>query len=154
MRNSIFLEAADILSMSTCAIYFIPLTTYIITHNLRYLWVTLGLGLTTILSESLKPLFLGISPRPHGAFNCNALCNDGPQGGRSGMPSSHSATVAFFATFYILETQSITIRLALLIYIIAVMASRYIKNCHTIPQIIGGALLGTCLSLQMRAILS
>jgi membrane-associated phospholipid phosphatase len=154
MRNSIVLSAADILSISSGVTYIIPFTTYIITQNPRYLWAALGLALTTVLSEGLKPLFVDISPRPRGAFNCNALCNDGAQAGRSGMPSSHSATVAFFGTFYVFETQSTSIRLALLIYVGAVMASRYIKNCHTIPQIIVGALLGTFLSIKMQSILT
>ena len=148
-----FLWAADIISMSVGITYFIPLCAYIITHNPGHLWVSSGLGLTTAISESLKPVFASWSPRPHTALNCNALCNDGPQGGRPGMPSSHSATVIFFSTYYILESESIYLHTFLLGYSAAVMAARHMKHCHTVPQIIGGAALGMSLSLQMRALL-
>jgi membrane-associated phospholipid phosphatase len=78
--------------------------------------------------------------------NCNFLCDDGNQAGRPGMPSSHSAEVAFFSGFYYHQTTNPIIRSLLVIYAGLVMLSRYVKKCHTINQIGVGALLGTGLS--------
>jgi membrane-associated phospholipid phosphatase len=66
------------------------------------------------------------------------------------MPSSHSATVAFFSSFYFQETNSIIIKVLLIGYAGIVMMSRWIKSCHSIAQIIGGAALGVSLSLLVR----
>jgi membrane-associated phospholipid phosphatase len=132
--------------MSVGFTYFIPLILYIVSTNKTHLGAFVGLGLTTIISESLKPFFAKVSPRPIGAKDCNLLCNDGPQRGRPGMPSSHSATVVFFASFYYHETNNITIKATLIGYAISVMISRYVKKCHTVAQIIGGGLLGLSLS--------
>jgi membrane-associated phospholipid phosphatase len=148
MQNRIYL--ADALSVSTGLTYLAPLILFIMTNNPIHIKAFIGIGSTTIISESLKPFFSKLSPRPSQALNCNLLCNDGPQGGRSGMPSSHSATVAFLTGFYISEIDSIIGKLFLVGYAILVMASRYVKNCHTIPQIIIGALLGFSLSLLVR----
>ena len=148
MRNAISL--ADALSISTGLIYLVPLILFTITNNPLHLKAFVGIGSTTIISESLKPFFLRLSPRPSQALNCNLLCNDGPQGGRPGMPSSHSASVAFFAGFYISEIDNTIGQLFLVGYAILVMASRYVKKCHTILQIIGGALLGLSLSRLVR----
>jgi membrane-associated phospholipid phosphatase len=148
MRNLIPL--ADALSVSTGLTYLVPLILFIVTNNPLHLKAFVGIGSTTIISESLKPFFSRLSPRPNQALNCNLLCNDGPQGGRPGMPSSHSASVVFFTSFYISEIDNIVGQLFLIGYAILVMASRYVKKCHTISQIIGGALLGLSLSHLVR----
>ena len=62
------------------------------------------------------------------------------------MPSSHSAEVVFFSAFYIQQTNNIIIKICLVVYAGLVMLSRYIKRCHTINQIVAGALLGLSLS--------
>jgi membrane-associated phospholipid phosphatase len=62
------------------------------------------------------------------------------------MPSSHSSSVAFFSGFYYQQTDNKFIKGGLIIYAGLVMISRYLKKCHTISQIIVGALLGVSLS--------
>ena len=140
----------DLLSMSVGILYLIPLIFYIQNPNLIHLKAFIGVGGTTIISESIKYVLGKISPRPQGAKNCNLLCNDGNQSGQPGMPSSHSATVAFFSSFYFQETNSIIIKVLLIGYAGIVMMSRWIKSCHSIAQIIGGAALGVSLSLLVR----
>lgn len=62
------------------------------------------------------------------------------------MPSSHSATVVFLTGYYLKYTNNTLLNMLFIEYAFAVMASRYVKRCHTIPQIISGALLGLSLS--------
>lgn len=144
------MNVTDLISMSVGILYLIPLVFYFIAHDPIHLMAFIGTGATTIISESIKYVLGKVSPRPEGAKNCNLLCNDGNQSGQPGMPSSHSATVAFFSAFYFQETNNIWIKTILVGYAGLVMASRYMKRCHTINQIIGGAILGVSLSLLVR----
>ncbi len=137
---------ADYISISVGFTYIIPLIIYIPTGDPTHIKGFIGVGLTAIISESLKPFFAKCSPRPFAANNCNLLCNDGHQGGRPGMPSSHSATVVFLTGYYLKYTNNTLLNMLFIEYAFAVMASRYVKRCHTIPQIISGALLGLSLS--------
>lgn len=133
--------------MSAGLLYVIPIILYMFTRNFIHIKAFFGTAGTTIISETLKYFFIGkASPRPTGAKDCNLFCNDGNQAGQPGMPSSHSAEVAFFAGFYYNETQNPIVRAILVIYAGLVMMSRYIKRCHTINQIGIGALLGLSLS--------
>ena len=139
---------SDIVSMSAGLLYVIPFALFYITGNNIHFRAFLGVAATTLISETLKyNVFNKISTRPQGATNCNALCNDGNQSGRPGMPSSHSAQVAFFTSFYFQQTENVAIRCVLILYLVGVMASRYIKRCHTLGQIVGGGVLGFILSL-------
>ena len=137
----------DFLSKSVILIYIIPFILYVITGNNIHFKGFLGVAGTTIITETIKYFFIGKSnPRPAGAKDCNLLCNDGNQSGKPGMPSSHSSSVAFFSGFYYQQTDNKFIKGGLIIYAGLVMISRYLKKCHTISQIIVGALLGVSLS--------
>lgn len=137
----------DAVSMSAGLLYSIPLVLYYITGDIIQFKGFIGMIGTTAISEGLKRIFIkDASPRPNGALNCNLLCNDGNQSGRPGMPSSHSAQVAFFAGFYIQQTHNLVLKIGLVLYAITMMLSRYLKRCHTINQIVVGGVLGVCLS--------
>ncbi len=141
----------NILSGSILIIYILPFILYIITGQYIHLKAFLAVSGTTLISEAIKFFLIGkTSPRPQGAKDCDLLCNDGDQSGKPGMPSSHSASVAFFSGFYYYQTNNKFIRIALLIYPGFVMLSRYWKRCHTISQIGVGALLGLSLSIVVR----
>ena len=128
-------------------LYIIPFVLYIFTGNYIHFKAFLGTAGTTIISEAIKYFIIGkASPRPQGAKNCNLLCNDGNQSGQPGMPSGHSSEVAFFSGYYYQQTTNPFIRGALILYAGLIMVSRYIKRCHTINQIVVGALLGLGLS--------
>lgn len=132
----------DIISSSTILLYIIPIIAFINTHNVVHIIGLLGLIGTVGLSEFIKYYIIGNkNPRPSGASNCNLLCNDGNQGGRPGMPSSHSATIGFLIGFYYQQTNN-TIQIGILIYGALVLLSRYIKQCHTFEQIVVGTLFG------------
>jgi len=141
------MNVLDTISMSVISLYIIPFLLYIFTGNYIHLKAFLGIIGTTIISETIKYFFIGeASPRPQGARDCNLMCNDGNQSGQPGMPSSHSSEVAFFSGFYYQQTTNPIIRSLLVGYSGLVMISRYIKRCHTINQIVAGALLGLSLS--------
>jgi acid phosphatase family membrane protein YuiD len=141
------MNTQDIISSSVIVLYIIPISLYYISGNIIHLKAFIGTAATPFISEFIKLFIIkDKSPRPIGARNCNVLCNDGNQSGQPGMPSSHSAQVAFFTGFYYQNTNNITLRICLIIYSGLVMVSRYIKRCHTINQIVTGAFLGVCLS--------
>jgi membrane-associated phospholipid phosphatase len=141
------MNTLDLASMSILLAYIIPPILFIYTKNTIHLKAFIGLLGTSTISESIKyNLIKDKSPRPFGATNCNLFCNDGNQAGRPGMPSSHSAEAAFILGYYSQMTNNKYIRLSLLFYAASIMLSRYLKNCHSIPQIVVGTLLGLFLS--------
>jgi membrane-associated phospholipid phosphatase len=141
------MDISDLLSISVGGLYLLTTGLYYITGNIIHIKALFGLAGTTIISETIKQVFIkNTSVRPRGASNCNLLCNDGNQAGRPGMPSSHSAGAAFFAGYYFQFTQNPIIKLSLITYAILVMYSRYVKKCHTLSQVIVGAILGLSLS--------
>lgn len=141
------MNVPDVLSKSVILIYVIPLVLFLVTGNQVHFKGFLGVAGTTIISETLKFFFIGkTSPRPEGAKDCNLLCNDGNQSGKPGMPSSHSASAAFFSGFYYQQTENKYVRTVLVIYTGLVMLSRYLKRCHSISQVLVGAFLGVSLS--------
>ena len=137
----------NLTSMSVLLGYIILPVLFVITKNMIHIKAFIGLFGTSIISETIKYNLIGdLSPRPFGATDCNLLCNDGNQAGKPGMPSSHSAEVAFILGYYSQITDNKYIRLSLLFYAAAVMLSRYLKNCHSIPQIMVGTVLGLFIS--------
>jgi membrane-associated phospholipid phosphatase len=141
------MNITNALSASVILLYVIPFVLYLYTGNPIHFRAFLGASTTTIVSEGIKYLFIGNkSPRPKGAKDCDLLCKDGNQEGRPGMPSSHSALVAYFSGFYYQQTNNVIVRTFLVLYAGLVMMSRYVKRCHTINQIIVGSILGLSLS--------
>lgn len=138
----------DLLSVSVSLLYAVPWIRYAMTNNLQELRAFWGMIGTVVLNETLKHAVIGkASPRPAQATNCNLWANDGPQGGRPGMPSGHSAHVSFFTGYY-LQTLAPSLWTWLLIsYALLVMFSRWTKSCHSLPQILSGSALGFLLSV-------
>jgi len=141
----------DLISTSVVLLYIMPVVGYMISGNIIHIKAFIGLFATLGLGEAIKhDVIKEASPRPKGAYNCNLWCNDGAQEGKPGMPSGHSSQVTFFASFYYDQTNNVWIRAGLIGYAILVMISRYVKRCHTIPQIVTGALLGWAMSRCAR----
>lgn len=141
------MQLMNIISGSIGLVFIVPFVLYYITGNRIHFRAFLGASGTAILSETLKYFFIrDASPRPKGAKDCDLLCSDGNQAGRPGMPSSHSAEVLFFSSFYYQQTTNPIIKSILIMYALLVMLSRYVKKCHTINQIVIGAGLGASMS--------
>ena len=141
------MDLLNIISFSVIIVYIIPLALFLYTRQVIHLFGLTGVYGTMAISEFIKYYIIqDASPRPKGAMNCNLACDDGNQEGKPGMPSSHSAEVAFFSSFYYQQTTNPIIRGILIVYALLVMASRYLKRCHTFNQIGVGAILGITLS--------
>jgi membrane-associated phospholipid phosphatase len=147
---------SDLVSASVIGLYLHPWWRYAQSWNISDLAPFFGMMVTVLVNESLKHLVIGeSSPRPPQARDCNLWVNDGPQGGRPGAPSGHSAQVAFFAAFALRDPWwSPVQRVALVVYALAVMASRWVKHCHTLGQIVSGAGLGTVMAVLVDRVLS
>lgn len=141
----------DLISLSAALLYVVPVIGYVLSGNFIHIKAILGLFVTMGLGESIKYYIIkDLSPRPKGAYDCNLWCNDGVQEGKPGMPSGHSSQATFFASFYYDQTNNEWIRSSLILYALLVMTSRYLKRCHTLPQIATGALLGWSMSRCVR----
>lgn len=137
------MNVQDLISTTIILLYGITFMMYLITGNVYHIIVAIGLWGTAGISEFIKHhIIKTYSPRPEGAFNCNVLCTDGSQAGKPGMPSSHAAASIFFVIMYWKYTKNPYVRTLLLIYYLLILQSRYFKNCHSIPQLIVGSLVG------------
>ena len=133
----------DLISTSIILLYVVSITMYVITKNTYHIIVAFGIWGTAGLSEYVKHhIIKNRNPRPDGAYNCNMLCNNGDQAGKPGMPSSHAAASAFFMIMYWNYTTNPYVRAILLFYYLLILRSRYVKHCHSIPQLIVGSLVG------------
>jgi undecaprenyl-diphosphatase len=141
---------ADALSISTGALYAVPIGLALYERSLHPLVGLVGLLGTLGVGEGLKHYVVGeASVRPRGARDCNALCTNGPCAGQPGMPSTHTAFATFFAVFYGTQVPWM-VQVLLVIYVVLVAASRLVKRCHTPAQIAAGALLGGMMALGAR----
>lgn len=141
----------NIISISVLAVYIIPAILYYFTQNPRELKAIAGAFGTVTISEGIKYLIIGTSnPRPKGARDCDIFCRDGLQESRPGMPSGHSAMAAFFAGYYFDETDNVWIKVGLIVFAVLVMYSRWSKRCHSLEQIMAGALFGLCASILIK----
>jgi membrane-associated phospholipid phosphatase len=145
----------NIVSLSVIGLYAVPFFLALAQQNVTELSPFLGMLVTVGLNETIKHFLVGTaSPRPSQARDCNLWGNNGPQGGRPGMPSGHSAHVSFFVGYYlqyVFSSPSSTthriLAVLLVVYALLVMTSRYTLHCHTLPQILSGATLGFLLSV-------
>lgn len=114
----------------------------------QHITTLIGAIATIIVSEGLKKTIFEptsrSSPfaRPAGARDCNAFCNDGPQGGAPGFPSTHSASTTFLALSYYNFYKEYPIAIAIVPICGAILYSRIILQCHTWLQVAAGTLLG------------
>jgi len=139
--------------VTTCVllVYIIPTILYQYTGNPREIIAIIGAFGTGLISEGMKHLIVGMrSPRPDGARDCDLICSNGPQINKPGMPSGHSTLATFFSAYYFNETNNIWIKLALIIFGLSIMYSRYTKRCHTAEQAIAGGIFGTTMGLLAR----
>jgi hypothetical protein len=137
----------EILSLSVIFLTYIPLLLAILSKTsidqTKHITGFLGAISTLIISEGLKnTLFYpesktSILARPKNAADCNTWCTDGPQGGKPGFPSTHSATTTFLTAYYYND-----IGPAAIPFWAAILYSRVAKSCHNWWQIGAGIILG------------
>ncbi len=149
----------DVISCSEGLLFLAPIVLYFNTYDFKHVQKVIAIFLTMALGEFAKFNIIGdASPRPMLATNCNMFCNNGAQGGKPGMPSTHMAVAAAFSTLYfpvgpISEAITSPIVPGLAILLVAMAAARYFKNCHTPMQILVGTVFGIVCGLIARFII-
>lgn len=145
----------EAISLYDYAVILILFMVALILQNLYVLVLVLALMSKDIPEAILKSIDWKYNKRPEGAFDCDALNSGGEAVGKPGFPSGHTALAVMLATIFLIEyyrqsKQSQPKPQALIIAImfaILVPVSRVQMKCHTIIQVMAGALLGIVLGL-------
>jgi membrane-associated phospholipid phosphatase len=134
----------DLVSLSIIPLILSPIYYFYTTGNQYHLLGFIGIIITSVSVELLKKYVFTTQYRPRGAKGCDLFCIHETDEGLSGMPSGHAATVAFYGTFYNITNPFY------IMYVLLIAASRYMKKCHSIPQIVAGLLFGTSMGLLFK----
>ena len=134
----------DIISLTLIPLILSPIYFWYSTQNTYHLVGFAGIMITSLSVDFLKKFIFPNQHRPPKAKGCDLFCLHETDEDRPGMPSGHAATVAFYGTFYSIKNP------LYIIYVILMAASRYMKNCHSIPQIIAGLLFGAGMGLLFK----
>lgn len=144
----------DIISLIPVLIVYIFIPFFFYSQGQVYKGIHLigAIILLNIIVESIKIMTPTWAPswffRPQNACNCNLFNMGGKVGGKPGFPSGHTASATFlwivlhhYLSKKFPQYHNI-IYYGLLLMVIAVMYARYMKECHNIPQLIGGLIAG------------
>jgi membrane-associated phospholipid phosphatase len=144
----------DIISLSVCPLTISPLAIYIITYDIKYIYIFLwSIGLL-VSTEFIKHITVYMSSneiykRPKGAYNCSAINNGGLVEYEPGFPSSHMALSTFVALSLCSNTH-VSLQTTSIVYLLCMAESRMKKRCHNIFQVVGGACIGLLTHLIMN----
>jgi len=148
----------DIFSVTLIGVIMYPIIQFILTYNPVYLLLLAGIIMTDLSTKLFKWQWQNSTweslKRPADARDCDILCRDGRQGGAAGMPSGHMAVLTFALVFIYMtqihHTELMTLRPVFItfstVYLMLMGYARYVKNCHTAPQIIVGVIWGAVLA--------
>jgi len=134
---------ADAISLSLISVTGIAIALFIYQPNT---WIILPTIFLAGLSAEIIKVFVR-SPRPQGAYNCNAFCSGGSAEGHPGFPSGHMAVTTAFVVLLYHFFPNPYVLIGSISYITAMAYSRYIKRCHSPTQILGGTVYGFLLAL-------
>ena len=156
----------SLLRAAPAFVFVISIVLFLFTRLDIYLFlsivITLGEFVNKILKHNVfKPIMknknwpiLGYGTRPKDSKNSSQFgdINTPPNKGSYGMPSGHSQTTVTFAVFLILtildyhtdlsENTQKYIILLIIFFTLSVLWSRLYLKCHTIPQLLIGAIFG------------
>lgn len=143
----------DSISASFLLVFIMPIVAYVITNNLHYLALFIGIFIFGGTIEIIKILFgnEGKFARPKDACQCDLLCLSMDDSDKPGYPSGHVAISTFFVGCMlglIMSQYKLSILWYLIgiligsIWIIAIAKSRIQKKCHTKEQVIVGFIAG------------
>lgn len=144
LMNSIW----NITSLSELLIPLFPTYWYLTTWNPIHLFGFIGLVFTGTFVEIIKTFVLPTMSRPNGAKGCDLLCRSKDDNNKPGMPSGHTAMIAFFGSYYGIQSPYF------IAYAVLIMMSRYFKKCHTFMQILVGLLLGLSIGIIFHYLVS
>jgi membrane-associated phospholipid phosphatase len=114
-------------------------------------WVLVSVGIVAVMliSRGLKAVVPhdGLFLRPN-ADDENRKCSlTDRTGGKIGMPSEHAMVMSYFAAMVYFQTYQIDVKSASAVLLaLMVILQRYVSGCHSILQLVVGALLGVGLA--------
>jgi membrane-associated phospholipid phosphatase len=152
----------DTVSLSLIPLIITPIALYIRTKNPKFIPVLVSLVIIEIIISFSRqlPHFHPVMLRPAGAKDCNLFNSGGSYDGGIGMPSGHvmlTTTISLSLLFIYSGTNNLytifknyPIEFTCTIsYILLMAISRVKRNCHNIPQVIVGAILGYGLAYSL-----
>ncbi len=137
----------DAVSLVSYGLGAYPIIRFYDSLEMKYIAISIGLLMLILFIKFTRmlnvkhPIFL----RPIGAIDCNMSNKGGPCQGKIGMPSGHVSIAAYVIGSIILfdPNSSIIKIVAGIVCVCLVGLSRYAKQCHTLYQLVGGAITGT-----------
>lgn len=136
------------ISISLLLLMLVPLFLFAWIKNIIYFYLLLAVIIVTCTTAILKYIFAIISDnpvfyRPKGAEHCS-VWNDKCCPYAPAFPSGHMSVSTFLAItlVLILYPSSIIAWFVAISYIVVMGASRYMKQCHNLPQITAGVIYG------------
>lgn len=126
----------SLISLSELILIPLPLYYYLKSYSIYHLIAFIGIIVTAGFIEFTKVFVLTDWKRPDEAKGCDIFCKSQNDCGKPGMPSGHSAIVAFFGSYYNIQS------ILFLIYALLIGISRLEKKCHTLIQVIAGYIVG------------
>lgn len=148
--------AANAVSVSASAGVILPLMLWGWTTDIRYVVLAIAVCVSAVGVEWLKHVIVAAgagswSRRPVGARDCDMWCGGGPVGGAPGFPSGHMTTATLLVTGLWLITRSPVVVWIGVPWIGAMAWARWVKRCHSVVQIVGGALVGFGAAIGLRS---
>lgn len=148
---------SDFVSLSVTAVWVYPFIQAIIDRNVNMAFIPFAAWLvtlaTSVIKKSTEVLFpeTTVFHRPAGASNCDLWNRGGFVGGAPGFPSGHTATASFLATVLFYDTP-MWAKISAAAWVLLVGVSRVLKTCHTVPQVVAGAILGVICGIGYKAV--
>jgi membrane-associated phospholipid phosphatase len=150
------MNVANAVSMTSMVGVALPLALWVWAADSRYLALSVTVILAAVGVEWLKHVVIWAgagawSRRPVGARDCDLWCVGGPVGGAPGFPSGHMTTATLLVTGLWLITRSPVVMLVGVPWTLAMAWARWVKRCHSVVQIVGGALVGFGAAIGLRS---
>jgi membrane-associated phospholipid phosphatase len=148
---------ANAISMSSVAGVLVPFGVWTWTADLRYAGLAVAVILASATVEWIKRVVVaaGAGPwsrRPAGARDCDMWCAGGPVGGAPGFPSGHMSTTTLLVTGMWFLTKAPAVLWIGVPWIGAMAWARWVKRCHSVVQIVGGALVGVGAAIGLKSV--
>lgn len=141
----------DLVSVSVLPLVLAPWVLYFLTFDALYAKWTVAVVLSQCIVGAIQ-FVLGentINQRPALATKCGVLNDDHfPVWGMPSGHVTHAALGSMTIALLLCQHTGAAILLAMA-YISSVSWARYKKNCHSVPQVVAGCVLGVTVALSM-----
>lgn len=145
----------DVISLIPFALFASVAVLGVITWNIHFIQISVVATILVLVTEVVK---FATWPhlqkhtwlqRPSGARNCGCVNQGGLVGGRAGFPSGHVALAAYLA-WKLLAPYGVPGAFVATLFTLLVGIARIQKRCHTVAQVIAGAVFGGVAALLLK----